>query len=77
MKDQLLHHILFEYDLNDYSKKNGLEIKQALLDSNCFIFGNDAVMNLKAKIEKIGTPLKDWDMNIYYGIKTGLNEAFI
>jgi hypothetical protein len=32
---------------------------------------------IKAKIEKIGTPLKDWDISINYGIKTGYNEAFI
>ena len=34
-------------------------------------------LNLKRKIERIGIPLKDWDINIYYGIKTGCNEAFI
>jgi len=66
-----------EYDLYDYFEKNGLEIKQASLDTNCFTFENDAVMNLKAKIEKIGTPLKDWDVKIYIGILTGFNEAFI
>ncbi len=32
---------------------------------------------IKEKIEKIGTPLKDWDIKINYGIKTGYNEAFI
>jgi adenine-specific DNA-methyltransferase len=32
---------------------------------------------IKAKIEAIGTPLKDWDIQINYGIKTGFNEAFI
>ena len=32
---------------------------------------------LKAKIESIGIPLKDWDIRISYGIKTGYNEAFI
>ncbi|WP_312296510.1 Eco57I restriction-modification methylase domain-containing protein [Chryseobacterium sp.] len=32
---------------------------------------------IKRKIESIGIPLKDWDININYGIKTGLNEAFI
>ena len=31
---------------------------------------------LKRKIEEVGTPLKDWDIDIYYGIKTGCNEAF-
>lgn len=32
---------------------------------------------IKAKIEAIGTPLKDWDINIYRGVLTGFNEAFI
>ena len=32
---------------------------------------------IKAKIEAVGTPLKDWDIQINYGIKTGLNDAFI
>ncbi|HEW93063.1 MAG TPA: hypothetical protein ENF81_11090 [Thermotogaceae bacterium] len=32
---------------------------------------------LKEKIENLGKPLKDWDVKIYYGIKTGCNEAFI
>lgn len=31
---------------------------------------------LKAKIEKLGTPLKEWGLNIYRGVLTGLNEAF-
>ena len=34
-------------------------------------------INLKRKIEDVGKPLKNWDINIYYGIKTGCNEAFI
>ena len=32
---------------------------------------------IKAKIETIGMPLKDWNVRINYGIKTGFNEAFI
>ncbi|MDR2641633.1 MAG: hypothetical protein LBC74_02445 [Planctomycetaceae bacterium] len=32
---------------------------------------------IKAKIEAVGTPLKDWDIQINYGIKTGFNDAFI
>ncbi|MDQ1854906.1 TaqI-like C-terminal specificity domain-containing protein [Chryseobacterium sp. WLY505] len=32
---------------------------------------------IKRKIETIGTPLKDWDINIYRGVLTGYNEAFI
>ena len=34
-------------------------------------------LKLKEKIERIGTPLKEWDIQINYGIKTGFNEAFI
>jgi hypothetical protein len=33
--------------------------------------------NIKRKIERIGKPLKDWDVNIYRGVLTGFNEAFI
>jgi len=33
--------------------------------------------SIKRKIEAIGVPLKDWDISINYGIKTGCNEAFI
>ena len=29
------------------------------------------------KMEAVGTPLKDWDIAINYGIKTGYNDAFI
>ena len=38
---------------------------------------SSAEMNLKRKIEDVGKPLKDWDINIYRGIVTGCNEAFI
>ena len=33
--------------------------------------------SIKRKIEAVGTPLKEWDINIYRGILTGYNEAFI
>ncbi|MGN0694890.1 MAG: TaqI-like C-terminal specificity domain-containing protein [Lentihominibacter sp.] len=33
--------------------------------------------SIKAKIENIGVPLKKWDIDIFRGILTGLNEAFI
>ena len=33
--------------------------------------------SIKQKIEAVGTPLKDWDIQINYGIKTGFNDAFI
>lgn len=38
---------------------------------------SDMERSIKAKIEAVGTPLKDWNIQINYGIKTGFNDAFI
>ncbi len=64
-------------ELNVYSKKHSLSITQKEIDSRCFTFADDATMKLKAKIEDRGVPLKDWDIKICFGIKTGFSEAFI
>jgi adenine-specific DNA-methyltransferase len=46
-------------------------------DNERFLIIRKEEFELKKKIEQKGTPLKDWDIEINYGIKTGLNEAFI
>ena len=56
-------------------EKNGTLLSN--LSADTWFIGSNAEQQLKEKIEHIGKPLKDWDVNIYYGIKTGLNEAFI
>lgn len=33
--------------------------------------------SIKRKIESVGKSLRDWDISINYGIKTGYNDAFI
>ena len=33
--------------------------------------------SIKRKIEAVGRPLREWDVQINYGIKTGYNEAFV
>jgi len=50
---------------------------QGKLSDNAWTLGDESILRLKDKIEKVGKPLKDWDVKIYYGIKTGYNEAFI
>ncbi|MDD6056190.1 MAG: Eco57I restriction-modification methylase domain-containing protein [Helicobacteraceae bacterium] len=64
-----------------YSKttsfKDALELKQSALSKDAFVFLTPQEAELKAKIEKAGTPLKNWGVKIYRGILTGLNEAFI
>ena len=46
-------------------------------NSDSWITLNSIEQSIKKKIEKVGVPLKDWDISINYGIKTGLNDAFI
>ena len=53
------------------------KVKLPNFGENQWFIGGSAEQRLKEKIEAIGKPLKEWDVNIYYGIKTGLNEAFI
>ncbi|ELU1685355.1 Eco57I restriction-modification methylase domain-containing protein, partial [Campylobacter jejuni] len=58
--------------------KDFAEFSQNSLSKESFTFSDENTSALKAKIERIGTPLKEWyGLNINYGIKTGLNEAFI
>ena len=38
---------------------------------------SDIEQSIKQKVESVGTPLKDWDIEIYRGVLTGYNEAFI
>lgn len=70
--------LLKENDFNIESILNFNKIAQNSLSKECFTFNDESTNALKAKIEKHGTPLKDWHgLNIYRGILTGLNEAFI
>ena len=45
--------------------------------SDSWVILSPIEQSIKRKIEAVGTPLKDWDIQINYGIKTGYNEAFI
>ena len=46
-------------------------------NGSSWVILNPIEQSIKAKIEKIGIPLKNWDISINYGIKTGFNDAFI
>ncbi|GAA8155958.1 class I SAM-dependent DNA methyltransferase [Helicobacter pylori] len=64
-------------DKDDLKSARPLSMKQNALSIESFIFANATLLDLRDKIESIGTPLKDWGIQINYGIKTGANEAFI
>lgn len=64
-------------DKDDLKSTHHLSMKQNALSTESFIFANATLLDLRDKIESVGTPLKDWDIQIYRGILTGCNEAFI
>ncbi len=64
-------------DKSDLKSARSLTMKQNALSTESFIFANATLLDLRDKMESVGTPLKDWDIQIYRGILTGANEAFI
>ena len=46
-------------------------------NSDSWVILSPIEQSIKRKIESVGTPLKDWDINIYRGVLTGYNKAFI
>ncbi len=61
--------------ISKYVAERGIPLP--VFSAESWIISDDSAQKLKAKIERIGIPLKDWDVSINYGIKTGYNEAFI
>ncbi|MGP1453843.1 MAG: Eco57I restriction-modification methylase domain-containing protein [Segatella oris] len=45
--------------------------------SDSWVILSPIEQSIKKKIEAVGTPLRDWNINIYRGVLTGCNEAFI
>lgn len=64
-------------DLEKFVNQNDFEYSQNDLSVDGFSFSNPKELLIKKRIEEVGTALKDWDIKINYGIKTGFNEAFI
>lgn len=61
--------------MSDFVRHNAVATDFATSDS--WVILSPIEQSIKRKIEAVGTPLKDWDIQINYGIKTGYNEAFI
>ena len=58
-----------------FVQQSGTECEFCSSDS--WVILSPIEQSIKRKIEAVGTPLKDWDIQINYGIKTGYNDAFI
>ena len=55
----------------------GKKVEQTALNGTPWIFQSDALSKISDKISEHGTPLSEWDLKINFGIKTGINEAFL
>ena len=62
-------------NLGVFVQQSGTECEFSNSDS--WVILSPIEQSIKRKIEAVGTPLKDWDIQINYGIKTGYNDAFI
>ena len=61
--------------LSDFVQQNATVISFDNADN--WVILSPIELSIKKKIETVGVPLKDWDINIYRGILTGYNDAFI
>ncbi|AMX49746.1 hypothetical protein A4C56_00005 [Elizabethkingia anophelis] len=62
-------------NLSDYFKQNNENVSFVSFES--WVILSEIEQSIKAKIETVGVPLSSWDINIYRGILTGYNDAFI
>lgn len=62
--------------MSDYFSQNSLVVNSYSKDKSWLVL-NDLEFKIKSKIESLGTPLKNHEIAINYGIKTGYNDAFI
>jgi hypothetical protein len=65
-------------DLRKYVLRKRYPVQRETLDDKGWSLSNNRTQALLAKIRAAGVPLGEYvDGKIYYGIKTGLNEAFV
>uniref|UniRef100_UPI001F1E2D51 Eco57I restriction-modification methylase domain-containing protein n=1 Tax=Chryseobacterium sp. R2A-55 TaxID=2744445 RepID=UPI001F1E2D51 len=69
VKEKLLN------NLSDFVNQNSEQSQ--FITSESWVILSPIEQSIKRKIEAVGKPLKEWDIRINYGIKTGFNEAFI
>lgn len=67
--------ILKSNSLAEFVKNNGYEL--SALSQNSWVIGEKDIYDIKGFVEKQGTALKYWDLEIYRGVVTGYNEAFV
>ena len=62
-------------NLSDFVKQH--KCVCSFTNSDSWVILSSIEQSIKNKIESVGTPLRDWNINIYRGVLTGYNDAFI
>ena len=63
-------------NIERYVENNGFDIEQEALKEGWHFYPKE-VLEIKKKIEEVGTPLEGLNINLYRGVTTGFNEAFM
>jgi hypothetical protein len=73
-----IHTLTYEQSLSEYIRSNAFAVGLESLSDSGWTLSNQGVQQLLDKLRAAGTPLGEYVQGkIYYGIKTGLNEAFV
>lgn len=64
-------------NMSDFVSSNTSYNDFVMVGSKSWVILSDVERSIKEKIEKVGKPLKEWNIQIYRGVLTGCNEAFI
>ena len=66
-----------EFDITKLSDYVQTHSQSITFGADAWSILSDIELSIKNKIEAVGTPLKDWNVDIFRGVLTGYNDAFI
>jgi len=66
-----------EFEVNKLSDYVETHAQYSIFGKEAWTILSDIELSIKTKVELVGVPLKDWDVDIYRGVLTGYNDAFI
>ena len=61
--------------LSDFIQQHSID--SVFKNGESWVILSEIEQDIKRKVEEFGVPLRDWNVSISYGIKTGCNEAFV
>ena len=66
-----------EFEINKLSDYVETHAQYSTFGNEAWTILTDIELSVKTKVESVGIPLKEWDVDIYRGVLTGYNDAFI